>query len=97
MDAAELLYKNPNVLADLSGLVVGNDTRYTSRYIKSLRDSIKQAIAFIGEVEGKIIFGSDWPVCRIDRSLQFVRSLGLDRKEEALVLGINAQKLFGVR
>ncbi len=95
MDAAELLYKNPNVLADLSGLVVGNDTKYTPRYIKSLRDSIKQAIAFIGEVEGKIIFGSDWPVCRIDRSLQFIRLLGLDRKEEAQVLGINAQKLFG--
>jgi predicted TIM-barrel fold metal-dependent hydrolase len=95
MDAAELLYKNPNVLADLSGLVIGNDRKYTPKYIKSLRDSIKQAIAFIGKVEGKIVFGSDWPVCRIDRSLEFVRSLGLDRKEEALVLGVNTQKLFG--
>lgn len=96
MEVAELLYKNPNVLADVSGLVAGTSTKYTPRYIESLKRSIMDAISYVGKVEDKILFGSDWPVGGIDSSLRFVRSLELDKKEEELILGNNAQKLFGV-
>lgn len=72
LDAAEVVYKNPNVFADLSGLMVGD-----ARELKRIRstphffDHFKHALAFCDRPD-KLMFGTDWPLTPIAPYMDFI-------------------------
>lgn len=72
LDAAEVLYKNPNVYADLSGLMVGD--RHELKRIRETPhffDHFKHALAFCDRPD-KLMFGTDWPLTPIAPYIDFI-------------------------
>lgn len=75
MDAAEVVAKNPNVFADLSGLVVG-DRPHFERFMNEplFMDHFRRALVY-GDRYDKMLFGTDWPLAPIDLYAEFVSRL----------------------
>lgn len=75
LDGAEVVYKNRNMYADLSGLVVG-----TAEDIKRYQDSprffnhLKHALTFTDNYK-KFLFGTDWPLVPIQPYIEFVKDI----------------------
>jgi predicted TIM-barrel fold metal-dependent hydrolase len=93
-DTAELLYKHPNVYADISGLTTGGG-KYAERYAGWLANKISQAVYFAGGAE-KIFFGTDYPVTTYADALALVEKLEIDRHDKELILWRNANRVFGL-
>lgn len=75
MDTAELIAKNPNVYADLSGLLAGNEGQVLDLAEKKLYiQLIQQGLAFAQRYD-KVLFGSDWPLVPIRPYVQFIKEL----------------------
>jgi hypothetical protein len=91
-DVAELVYKHPNVYADISGLVVGG-SKYLEQYTDSLAERLSRAIYFAGGAE-KVIFGSDYPVTHPAVAISLVEKLEIDTKDKKRILSDNAKKVF---
>jgi predicted TIM-barrel fold metal-dependent hydrolase len=97
-DAAEVVYKNKNVWADLSGILIGDEAVFAGlekdgalgRTVKR----IKRGIEFV-EAPEKFFFGSDWPLAPLRAYRDFVRRLFPARHHEA-VFRLNAQRVFGL-
>jgi len=92
-DCAEVLYKNENVYADLSGLVVG--TPLNSPYGRLTRRRVLDLMAYCSP--RKLLYGTDWPLSAMGPYLKFVRGLGLGKADAEFVFHKNAEKLFGIR
>ncbi len=92
IDCAEVLYKNPNVYADISGLVVGDDLK--TPYGKLMAKRIKELIDYVGE--NKLIYGTDWPLCPIKTYINFTKSLGLSKKQLDQLFYKNSMRIFGL-
>jgi uncharacterized protein len=75
MDTAEILRKNPNVYADLSGLIVG-DEKEVKRYgyNKLFVEHIKRTFIYSDNYY-KFLFGSDWPLVQIKPYIAFIKGL----------------------
>jgi uncharacterized protein len=75
LDGAEVVYKNRNMYADLSGLVVGTREDIT-RYKDSPRffNHLKHALTFTDNYE-KFLFGTDWPLVPIQPYIDFVKEI----------------------
>jgi len=74
LDAAEVIYKNPNVFADLSGLIIGDEKEVdrinrTPHYF----DHFKHALAYCDQYH-KLMFGTDWPLVRMKPYIEFIQS-----------------------
>ncbi|GED31948.1 amidohydrolase family protein [Brevibacillus centrosporus] len=75
LDGAEVVYKNRNMFADLSGLMVGDAAN-----CQRLKDSplffshLRHAITYCDHYE-KFLFGTDWPLAPIMPYIQFVLEL----------------------
>ncbi|MBD1379530.1 amidohydrolase family protein [Metabacillus arenae] len=75
LDGAEVVYKNRNMFADLSGLVVG-----TADDIKRYKDSprffnhLKHALTFTDNYQ-KFLFGTDWPLVPVQPYIEFVKEI----------------------
>ncbi|MGM7702354.1 amidohydrolase family protein [Pseudalkalibacillus sp. Hm43] len=75
LDGAEVVYKNRNMYADLSGLVVG-----TAEDLKRYKDSprffnhLKHALTFTDNYK-KFLFGTDWPLIPVQPYIEFVKSI----------------------
>lgn len=93
MDGAEIVYKNPNVYADLSGLLVTDDAGF-ARYMSEplLMDHFRRALVY-GNVYDKFLFGTDWPLAPIDSYIRFVQQLIPDPHVEN-VFYHNALRVF---
>lgn len=91
-DTAELVYKHPNLYADLSGLITGN-SRYLDRYVSSLASRIQDAIYFAGGAD-KFLFGSDYPVQSYENSFALVRRLEVEPDDLQKIMWKNAERLF---
>jgi uncharacterized protein len=91
-DAAELIYKHPNVYADTSGLILGEGA-YAKKYADWLARKISEAIYFAGSAE-KILFGTDYPVTKHADALALVKMLDVDERDKERILWENAEKLF---
>src|SRR2546430_13503417 len=72
-DVAELLYKHPNVYADISGLITGTKG-YSEKYVEWLAKKISEAIYFAGGAE-KGNFGTDSPATKNSKNLALAREL----------------------
>jgi predicted TIM-barrel fold metal-dependent hydrolase len=95
MDAAEVVYKNVNVWADLSGLAVGDLT--TEERFEALQDT-SQALrrAFLyAERPNRFLFGTDWPLVSMAAYRDFIRS-ALPESSHAQVFEENGHLLFRI-
>ncbi|QKS71322.1 amidohydrolase family protein [Paenalkalicoccus suaedae] len=73
LDAAEVVYKNKRVYADLSGLIVG-DQKEVQRISTTPHffDHFKHALAFCDSYD-KLLFGTDWPLVPIEPYVRFIK------------------------
>ncbi|MEO5590120.1 MAG: amidohydrolase family protein, partial [Gemmatimonadaceae bacterium] len=72
-DCMEVVYKNANVYADISGLVLGE---FTEAFEDYMVEEIGDVIMYAGD-PGKFLFGTDWPICSMTSYTSFVKQLGL--------------------
>ncbi len=70
----EVVYKNANVYADISGLTLG---AFEERFERFALGKVNEALPCINDPD-KLLFGSDWPVSDTGRYLQFTRPLRRD-------------------
>jgi predicted TIM-barrel fold metal-dependent hydrolase len=89
-DTAELVYKNDNVRADISGLVLGN---FEAKFQQWLVAQVREIITYGGDPED-LLYGTDWPLVEMAPYLRFVRSLDLEEEHLQMLLGGNARKWF---
>jgi len=92
-DVAELIYKHPNVYADISGLTTGG--AYAEKYAEWLAKKISEAVYFAAGAE-KIIFGTDYPVTKHSETLDLVKKLEVDVSDKEKILHLNAERVFSL-
>ncbi|HEV2118919.1 MAG TPA: amidohydrolase family protein [Candidatus Bathyarchaeia archaeon] len=90
-DVAELIYKHPNVYADVSGLTTGG--AYAEKYAEWLSRKISEAIYFAAGAD-KVIFGTDYPITKHSEALALVRRLKVDESDKEKILYHNAKIVF---
>lgn len=95
-DAAEVIYKNMNVWADLSGLMVGDDALFASDEGRDaaadLAHAVQRAIRY-SERPNRFLYGTDWPLAPMPAYRDFVRELVPPELHEC-VFEENARLLF---
>lgn len=91
IDCAEVLYKNPNVYADISGLVIGDELR--TPYGEMMKRRIQELIEYTAP-EFKLMYGTDWPLCHMKQYIEFSNNLGLERDNLEKLFSGNAKKIF---
>ncbi len=75
MDTAALISKNPNVVADLSGLLVADAPTIRKKAAQTgemLR--LRQPLLFEEQYD-RFLFGTDWPLAPLDAYVEFVKTL----------------------
>ena len=90
-DVAELIYKHPNVYADISGLIM--DGAYAEKYAEWLSKKISEAIYFAAGAQ-KVMFGTDYPVTKHSETLALVNRLDVDERDKEKILRHNAERVF---
>ncbi len=96
-EGAEVAYKNENVMVDLSGLYIEHGAPYRSTYLRKISEKVAFAISYIGNVEGKVLFGSDWPLASMQGVIRFVKGLPISSEDKLLILEENSMNLFGLK
>jgi predicted TIM-barrel fold metal-dependent hydrolase len=91
MDAAEVVAKNENVYADLSGLVSGSDG-FRNDLSRDVR-RIREAVDWIGGCD-KLLYGSDWPLAPMGAYIEFIRSVFPQEGDQERVFRRNAERVF---
>ncbi len=94
-EAVGVLYKNPNVYADTSGLLGPPASRYFSRAVAEARRRLALAIVGAGSAD-RLLYGSDWPLEEIRVAVGLVKRLALDPTDREAILGGNASRLFSL-
>jgi predicted TIM-barrel fold metal-dependent hydrolase len=94
-EAAEIVYKNPNVYADTSGLLAHPSYPLFDRMVDLCRKRLMDAILTVGSAT-RVLYGSDWPLIDLKLALTLVTSLDLPERDRAAILGGNARRLFGL-
>jgi predicted TIM-barrel fold metal-dependent hydrolase len=98
MDAAQVVYKNKNVFADLSAILIGDAEEFAAMkkdgVLERAAKRIKKGIEY-SEAPEKFLFGSDWPLAPIGVYRDFVRML-FPARHYAAVFGGTAKALFGL-
>jgi uncharacterized protein len=96
VDAAEVIYKNVNVWADLSGLVVGEAGVFTAEEhndgLADIADRVRKAFRF-AERPNRFVFGTDWPLVPIEPYRKFIAST-VPAEHHPQVFDENAELLF---
>lgn len=92
IDCAEVIYKNKNVYADISGLVVKEDldTPYGNLMKKRIQDLMEYSHP------RKLIYGTDWPLTRMKPYIEFTKSLEFSGKDLKYGLYKNAANVFKI-
>jgi predicted TIM-barrel fold metal-dependent hydrolase len=74
-DAAAVVYKNTNVWADLSGLIVGDATAFTGEeradHLNDVREAVRRAFRY-AERPNRFLYGSDWPLAPMRAYREFI-------------------------
>jgi predicted TIM-barrel fold metal-dependent hydrolase len=91
-DAMEVIYKNPNVVGDISGFTLGH---FEERFEQFMLQQVREVVAFAGD-PSKLLYGTDWPICDMGSYKRFVRNLNLTPDEEELILWRNTARLFRI-
>lgn len=91
-DAQEVLYKNHNVYADISGLVIGSFDHF---FEKMMKEKVAELINYAGEPK-YLLYGTDWPISTMDSYLNFVAKLNIKQEFRDLFMYKNAKNLFKI-
>jgi predicted TIM-barrel fold metal-dependent hydrolase len=98
VDAAEVVYKNLNVWADLSGLVVkgGLEPQNGEEFdaLNDIANRVRMAFRY-AERPNRFLFGTDWPLIPIPAYAEFVRDI-IPAEHHPLAFVENARRLFKV-
>jgi predicted TIM-barrel fold metal-dependent hydrolase len=104
MDAAEVVFKNPNVYAELSGLFVGSD-REIHDLLSAARmpdsapglaiSDLRKAIYYVGD-STKFLYGSDWPLAPMGSYRRLIESI-IPKEHHRQVFRTNAERVFRLR
>jgi predicted TIM-barrel fold metal-dependent hydrolase len=89
-DCMEVVYKNANVYADISGTVLGN---FTDRFEVYLRRQLQDLLVW-GVDPSNVLYGTDWPISSMESYLEFMDSLKIPVKDREAIMWENAAKLF---
>jgi hypothetical protein len=104
IDAAEVLFKNPNVWADLSGLFVGRDreilgvlnaTRLPDSVPGLIFTDLKRAIGYVGDYK-RFLYGSDWPLAPLASYRLLIEAL-IPKEHHEEVFRTNAEHVFKIK
>jgi len=91
--AAEVIYKNDNVFADVSALLLGDVSEETPENLEELViKPIKWIYAYVNNPK-KFMFGSDWPLVKVKPYLELMK-LTIPEKDWKGFFGGNAQRVF---
>lgn len=71
LTGAEVVYKNRNIFADLSGWLVGTKKQLDARLVDNHFDHVRHALTYCDHYE-KLLFGSDWPLVPIQAYADFI-------------------------
>ncbi len=97
-DAAEVIYKNVNVWADLSGLMVGDEGAFVSEdgreAAAELAHAIRRAMNY-SERPNRFVYGTDWPLAPMTAYREFIKDAVAPEHHEQ-VFEENARLLFRV-
>ncbi len=89
-DAAEVVYKNDNCYADISGWFLQT---IDQKSMKFMREKLEKMVAFAGNE--KIMFGSDWPLLKMKPYTNFIMSsLRMDDLQK--IAYKNAKKFWSI-
>jgi predicted TIM-barrel fold metal-dependent hydrolase len=92
IDCQEILYKNKNVFADISGLTVGSFTLNGKIHYSN---KIKEILNYV-ESPHRLLYGSDWPISNMNSYIDFVQKLEFDEESFDLLMFKNAKSLFKI-
>ena len=92
-ETAEIVYKNPNVYTDTSGLLWHPRLPHFDRLVRRAAERLVHAIAEMGDAS-RVLYGSDWPLESIDVAVRFIEGLDLPASDREAILGGNARRLF---
>ena len=96
MDCAQVVYKNLNVWADVSGLCVGDAESFIDEErmdaMSDVATNLRRAFRY-AERPNRFLFGTDWPLIPIQGYRQFIAS-AVPAKHHLELFAENAQTLF---
>jgi len=92
-DAAEVLYKNDNVYADISGLTLGEFHYEFERY---MLQRVRDMISYMGDPARQLMYGTDWPLAGMRSYRRFFDSLELSDEAKEGIAWRNAATLFRI-
>ncbi len=91
-DCQEILYKNKNVYADISGLIVGDFTLTGEIHYAN---KIKEILNYVDNPH-HLLYGSDWPISNMKSYTNLVQKLELDKESFDLLMFKNAKGIFKI-
>jgi hypothetical protein len=94
-EGCEVIYKNANVWGDTSGLLTPF-AKYFDALKELMRQRMQQALALVGDPR-KFLYGSDWPIVRIDDAMALITGLDISNEDKELILGANAREVLGLK
>lgn len=93
VDAAEVLYKNDNVYADISGLTLG---AFEADFERLMVRRLAEMIDYLGTDERKLMYGSDWPLVSMAAYVEFLERLPMDPTAKECLSWRTAAGVFGI-
>jgi uncharacterized protein len=91
-DCMEVIYKNSNVWADVSGLVLGS---FEDRFERFMLSQVTDMITYAGEPK-YLLYGTDWPICDMRSYLRFMGGLELSDASRERIMWKNSAELFRI-
>ncbi|PKQ61736.1 amidohydrolase [Labilibaculum filiforme] len=91
-DCMEMVYKNKNVYADISGLVLGD---FSDKFERHMKNEIEEMINYAGD-PNYLLYGTDWPISNMKSYLKFMDQLELADDKKELIMWKNAADLFKI-
>jgi len=91
-DCQEVIYKNDNVYADISGLAVG---KFDHLFEEMMVKKVAELISYAGEPH-YLLYGTDWPISDMGSYLNFVSKLKLKKEYRNELMYQNSKDLFNI-
>jgi uncharacterized protein len=92
-DCAQVLYKNDNVYADISGLTLGDFEYEFERYIMQ---RVRDMIVYMGEPGRQLLFGTDWPLAGMQSYVRFLKGMEVSEEDREQIAWKTAAELFRI-
>lgn len=91
-DCMEVVYKNKNVYADISGLVLGD---FNSALQNFMIAQLQEMMLYAGEPK-YLLYGTDWPISNMESYIDFLENLDMPDNRKQRVAWKNAAALFKI-